>query len=168
MNPTHPQHESELADEHAAPGGKSINRAATVVTSAALGGAAAGALAGTVAGPVGTVVGAAVGALAAGAAGNAIASSVDAEAEQRYWRENYAERPYVDPSADYADYAPAYDYGVGSFVQHQGRDFDDVEEQLAREWTRARGSSSLDWDRARPASRDAWERVQVRVVRQRD
>ena len=62
---------------------------------AAAGGAAAGALAGTVAGPVGTVVGAVAGAVAGGLAGNEIAKSIDPTAEEAYWRENYASRPYV-------------------------------------------------------------------------
>lgn len=69
------------------------------------------------------------------------------------------------PSTDFADYGPAYDFGVGGFVRYPGRAFEEVEPELAQDWASARGTSRLDWARARPASQDAWERVNVVVVR---
>lgn len=162
---TDARNERELADEHAAPGGAAVNRAATVATSAALGGVAAGAMLGAVGGPVGAALGAAVGALAAGVAGNAVAASVDRDVEQSYWREHFAHRPYAGADADFDDFGPAYDHGVGGYLRNQGKDFDDVEDQLASEWATARGASRLDWERARPASREAWQRVSMIVVR---
>src|SRR5690242_20849258 len=66
---------------------------------AAAGGLAAGAAVGTVAGPVGSVVGAAVGAIAGGLAGKGIAELIDPTAEEAYWRDNYATRPYIDNGA---------------------------------------------------------------------
>ena len=82
---------------------------------AVLGGAAAGAATGTVAGPVGTVIGAAVGAIIGGLAGKGVAEAVDPTVEEAYWRDNFSSRPYVDSSASYDDYGPAYGYGVDSF-----------------------------------------------------
>jgi hypothetical protein len=142
-----------------APGGSTVNRVASVATSAALGGAATGAVVGAVAGPVGAAVGAAVGALAAGFAGNAVVNSVDASTEGEYWRDNFVHRPYVDPNADYADYGPAYDHGVHGYRTNPGRSFDEVESELAMRWPSSRGASNLSWDRARHASRDAWDRA---------
>ena len=145
--------------ESEVPGGAGLNRAATVVTSAALGAAISGALVGSVAGPVGAAVGAAVGALAAGIGGNAIAESVDADAEAAYWRNNYRDRPYVDPAASFDDYGPAFSHGVANFVKHRDRPFEDVEADLSLEWGTARGPSTLEWERAREASLDGWVRA---------
>ena len=126
---------------------------------AALGGAAAGAATGTVAGPVGTVIGAAVGAIIGGLAGKGVAEAIDPTVEDAYWRANYSSRPYVEGSATYDDYGPAYGYGVQSFGKNKGRSFDEVEPDLSRNWNTARGTSSLDWDKAKGATRDAWNKV---------
>lgn len=132
---------------------------------AAAGGVAAGALAGTVAGPVGTVVGAAVGAIAGGLAGKGIAEAVDPTAEEGYWRENYSSRPYVRSGARFDDYGPAYRYGVESYRQSNGHSFDEIEPDLKRDWSHARGTSNLSWDKAKDATRDAWQRVSNAVER---
>ena len=70
---------------------------------AALGGAAAGAAAGTVVGPVGTIVGTAVGAVIGGLAGKGVAEAIDPTREDVYWRDNYGDRPYVEPGSSYND-----------------------------------------------------------------
>ena len=126
---------------------------------AALGGAAAGAATGTVAGPVGTVIGAAVGAIVGGLAGKGVAESIDPTREDAYWRDNYADRPYIEKGSSFDDYGPAYGYGVNSYTRYPGRSFDEVEADLSRGWNTARGKSSLTWNRAKNASRDAWDRV---------
>lgn len=146
-------------EDHQAPGGSTVNRAASVATSAALGGAAAGALAGAVGGPAGAAVGAAIGAVAAGLAGNAVVNSVDADVEDSYWRSNFNQRPYAGADADFDDYGPAYRYGAETYVRHPGRRFEEVEITLSEGWVTSRGTSRLDWERARPAMRDSWERL---------
>lgn len=132
---------------------------------AALGGAAAGAATGTVAGPVGTLIGAAVGAVIGGLAGKGVAEQIDPTSEDAYWRENYAEQPYVDTSSSYDDYGPAYGYGVNSYTMYPGSTFEQIEPDLSRNWEASRGVSRLDWNRAKPASRDAWRRVSDKVER---
>jgi phage tail tape-measure protein len=127
---------------------------------AAVGGAAAGAAAGSVAGPVGTVVGAAVGAVAGGYAGKAAAESIDPTTEDAYWRENYTSRPYYESGTTYDEYAPAYRYGWESRQQFHDRRFEDVESDLERGWTKAKGNSRLGWEKAKLATRDAWHRVE--------
>ena len=126
---------------------------------AALGGAAAGAATGTVAGPVGTVIGAAVGAIIGGLAGKGVAEAIDPTVEAAFWRDNFSSRPYVESSASFDDYGPAYNYGVDSFGKNNGRSFDEVEPELSRDWNSSRGSSNLTWDKAKSASRDAWNKV---------
>lgn len=128
-------------------------------------GAAIGAMTGTVVGPVGTVIGAAVGAIAGGLAGKSVAEAMDPTAEQAYWRENYANRPYVGGDRSFDDYGPAYGVGASAFTQYPGRSFDDVEPDLSRDWSSARGKSNLDWAGAKEASRDAWNRMSNSVER---
>ena len=132
---------------------------------AAAGGVAAGAAAGSVAGPVGTVVGAAIGAVAGGLAGKGIAEMIDPTVEEAYWRETYSSRPYVTQGATYDDYGPAYMYGVENYPRYAGRSFDEVEPELARDWQRAKGKSSLTWENAKHATRDSWQRVSDTIER---
>lgn len=128
------------------------------------GAAGAGAAVGGMTGPVGAAVGAVVGAVAGALAGKGIANSVDPVAEDAYWRDNHANRPYSSGS-DYDEYGPAYGYGVEAHTRYPGRTFDDVEPELGRDWNSKRGNSSLEWDRAKHATRDAWQRVSDTVER---
>ena len=126
---------------------------------AALGGAAAGAVTGTAAGPIGTIVGAALGAIVGGLAGKSAAESIDPTSENVYWRDNFMHRPYAASGSTFDDYGPAYGYGVAAYSRYPGRRFDDLEADLSRDWTTARGRSNLEWARAREAARDAWLRA---------
>ena len=132
---------------------------------AAAGGMAAGAAAGSVAGPVGTVIGAAAGAVAGGLAGKAIAERIDPTVEEAYWRENYTSKPYIRSGSTFDDYGPAYMYGVENYGRFQGASFDEVESDLARDWQRAKGKSSLAWEDARHATRDSWQRLSDTIER---
>lgn len=127
---------------------------------AALGGAAAGAAAGMVGGPVGTVVGAIVGGVGGGLAGKATAEAIDPTVEEGYWRETYQSRPYYDRDYLYDDYAPAYRTGWEARSMYPNAGWTDVEDDMQRDWERARGSSRLTWDKARYAVRDAWDRAE--------
>ncbi len=129
-------------------------------------GLAAGAAIGSVVPGLGTVVGAAVGGLvgviAGGVGGAAIGFAIDAKEHDDYWREHYYDRPYAK-GLDYDYLGPAYRYGWEARGRHAAEaKWDDVEPQLAKDWTSARGESTLDWDRARFATRDAWDRVDTR------
>ena len=126
------------------------------VAGALVAGAATGAVVGTAAGPIGTVIGAAVGAVVGGLGGDAVASSVAQAHDAEYWRENYANRPYVEADDSYDDFGPAFEYGTSWRALHAGRSFDELEPELASRWEAARGASRLEWDRARHAARDAW------------
>jgi len=125
-------------------------------------GGAAGAAIGAAAGPVGALVGAGVGAIAGGFAGHSAAEAVNPTAEDDYWRDNFHNRPYVEPNESYDDYRPAYQLGWESFRKYggKGRSFEEVEDDIRREWERRKTRSPLTWDRARPAIRDAWDRVE--------
>ena len=125
----------------------------------AVSGTAMGALAGASVGPVGALAGAAVGGILGSVAGRSAAKSVDAAVESRHWEQNFKTRPYVDPALKYEDYEPAFRFGWESVARHDGRDFNDIDVELMREWDAHRGESPLTWERAREASRDAWDRI---------
>ncbi|MDZ4658537.1 MAG: hypothetical protein SH868_13250 [Bythopirellula sp.] len=127
---------------------------------AAAGGAAAGAAAGLAGGPIGAAIGAVIGGVAGGYAGKAVAEQIDPTAEEAYWRDEYRNRDYYDPNADFdAEIAPAYRYGWESRSRHESGNWNDVEGDLRDEWQSHRGESRLDWDQAMPATRDAWNRI---------
>jgi len=130
----------------------------------AAGGAAAGAAIGTaVAGPIGTAVGAVVGGVTGGLTGMTIAEVIDPEEDDAYWADNFRKRPYTSPHSSFKQYQPAYQYGRQAVIQHDGKSFDEVEEDLQQGWQTARGNSRLSWNRARSAARDAWDRtIQLR------
>jgi len=124
-----------------------------------LGGAAAGAATGTIAGPIGTVVGAAIGAVVGGLAGKGVAEEINPTRESAYWSENFSGRDYVAKGSSFNDYGPAYGFGVEARGRYPGRDFDDVESEMASDWAARRSASSLSWEHARHAARDAWNRI---------
>ena len=112
-----------------------------------------------VAGPIGTAIGAAAGTLVGALAGRGVAETINPAQEDEYWCDTYKTRSYVDPDMTYADYGPAYRYGIESYGRHHGRDFDAVEPELGRGWEGAKGNSRLTWERAQLATKDAWRRL---------
>ncbi len=124
------------------------------------GGAAVGASMGAVGGPIGMAAGAAIGALAGGAAGKAAGHVVNPEQESNYWRGAYQSAPYYTPGYTYDDYGPAYELGYNSRGRYAGTTFDSVENNLADDWERSKGTSRLSWQQAKSASRAAWDKVE--------
>jgi hypothetical protein len=130
------------------------------VGAGAAGGATAGAAVGSIAGPLGIAAGAVVGGTAGGLAGKAAAEAVNPTLEDKYWRSNYASRPYVKAGDSYDLYGPAYHYGWESYGRHEGVSFDDAETDLRRGWEAREGVAGQSWERAKHAVRDAWHRVE--------
>lgn len=126
----------------------------------ATGGGLAGAAIGSMAGPIGAGVGIVVGAIAGGYAGKAAAESFDPTSEEAYWRANYASRTYVTKGETYEQYQQAYRVGYESFERLNGRDFEDVENELRGDYNASAGKNAIGWDKARRATRDAWERLE--------
>lgn len=57
------------------------------------------------------------------------------------------------------DYAPAYRYGssAGSDARYRGRDSNEVETDVRRDWERSYPEQT--WDRFKDAVRQGWERM---------
>ena len=129
---------------------------------AAAGGAAAGAAIGTVAGPVGTAIGMAAGAIVGGLAGKGVAEKIDPTVEDAYWRTTYISRSYVDKDSPYDLYQSAYRTGYEGYGRYTGKRYEDVENDLHRDYEKTRRSSGLEWNKAKHATRDAWLRLEDR------
>jgi hypothetical protein len=146
---------------------------------AAAGGAIAGVGLGAAAGPLGAAVGAVVGGLAGGLAGKGIAEAIDPTAEDAYWRHEYPRREYYRAEVTYDDIQPAYRHGWEARSRYMDRSWDEVQEQVRREWESQRVERSSDrpadrpsdvvdrpigtWEDAQRPIRDAWDRVDQRV-----
>jgi hypothetical protein len=127
----------------------------------ATGGAAAGAaIGGAVAGPAGALAGGVVGAVSGAAFGHGVGEGVNPTVEDAYWRGNYKTRPYYN-GADYSEYEPAYRYGweAAGNPAYKGREFEQAEPDLERDWSKYRGTARLEWPDARAATRDAWIKI---------
>jgi hypothetical protein len=87
-----------------------------------------------------------------------IADMLDPAGEEAYWRENFQGQPYYDRGYEYDDYHPAYRAGWEGRARHDGRRFEDVEQELEADYNRNRGASRLAWEKCRAAARAAWDR----------
>jgi hypothetical protein len=146
-------------------GGAFAGAAAGGVAGAALAGASAGTIAG---GPIGAVAGAVAGVVAGsvigGITGKALAERFNPEHENAYWRNEFPRRPYaVSSQYGWDDYWPAYRFGYEHFPAHAQRSFDEVEQELSRDWQAGRGESRLEWIEARHAVRDEYERLAAAI-----
>ncbi len=106
------------------------------------------------------------GAYAGGTTGKALAERINPAHEDEYWRHEFPSRPYAVASPHgWDDFGPAYRYGYERYPDFDGRRFEEVEPEFARDWEQSRGDSNLGWDEARLAARDAFERIAVNFER---
>jgi hypothetical protein len=88
-------------------------------------------------------------------------ATVDWNTEDEYWRENYANRPYVGQNRDYERWRPAYRYGFESAQQYGNKRWQEVEPDLRSGWDRYehRGDQRSTWEQIKDAVRDGWDRL---------
>ena len=79
--------------------------------------------------------------------------------EERYWRDNYASRPYASGDRGFDYYGPGYRYGYESATKYRGRAWNDVERDLASGWDRVEYRGQSTWESVKDAVRDAWDRM---------
>ena len=126
----------------------------------AAGGALAGAALGTaIAGPVGLGVGAVVGGVAGAYGGTRIATALYPAEEESYWREHHAEEPWAENGSTYDEYADAYRTGYNGYLKYPGKDYDEIEPELEKEYGQSDANRVVSWDRARPALKASWRRA---------
>lgn len=90
------------------------------------------------------------------------------EQHASYWREQYSNEPYVTKGEKYDQYAPAYRTGYEGRSQYAGQRFEDVENDLKRDFENNKGDGAMGWDKARQACRAAWDRADQFVASQND
>lgn len=127
---------------------------------AVAGGTVGAVIGGVVAGPLGAMVGAAIGGVGGGLAGKGIGESVNPTEEDAFWRDHYSTRPYAS-GRTYDELQPAYRYGWEARTRVEDRPWNEVENDLSRDWSQRPGSR-LDWNDVKGATRDAWDRVDAR------
>ncbi|HEY1771387.1 MAG TPA: hypothetical protein VGG02_14135 [Chthoniobacterales bacterium] len=123
------------------------------------GAAAGGAIGAAVGGPVGAVAGAIIGGVAGAYSGRGVAEAVNPTVEEQYWRENHAAQSYATAEHTYEHFAPAYRVGYEAVAKYPGKDFDEIDDDLALDYQKYQPGSALPWDQVRPATRAAWNKV---------
>lgn len=85
---------------------------------------------------------------------------VDPAIEREYWSKTFEDRPYYKDGPEYAGYELAYRLGWESAerTEYAGKQFEDVEPELEKNWTSSSGPTD-PWTDARDATHDAWLRV---------
>jgi hypothetical protein len=127
---------------------------------AAGGGLTGAAIGAAVGGPVGAAIGAVVGGIAGAYGGKGVAEAVNPTEEEKYWRENHEGQEWAaDDSSTYEDYSPAYKTGYEGVTKYAGREYHEIENDLARDYDKNDANPAIPWDRARPAVKAAWTRV---------
>ena len=129
-------------------------------TGGGLAGAAVGAAMG---GPVGAVVGAVVGGAAGAYSGRGVAEALNPTEEDNYWRDNHASQEWAAAGESYDQYAPAYRTGYEGVTKYAGKQYHEIEGDLARDYEKNDANPAIPWDRARPAVKAAWSRVSGEV-----
>jgi hypothetical protein len=84
---------------------------------------------------------------------------LDWGAEEGYWRDNWASRPYASADLGFDYYRPAYRYGFESASQTPRREWRDVEDELRSGWDRYEHRGTSAWEHVKDAVRDGWHRV---------
>ncbi|MCE3261924.1 MAG: hypothetical protein K0R43_1003 [Pseudoduganella sp.] len=105
----------------------------------------------------GMAAGGAIGALAGGMAGQGIGTLLNPSEERVYWQDHYRNESYFNPNFDYDDYEPAYMLGYTARQRYRGT-WDELQEQLERDWETVKGRSRMAWEHAKDAVRAAYER----------
>jgi hypothetical protein len=84
---------------------------------------------------------------------------VDLTAEEKYWREHHDTQPHATEGTTYEHFAPAYRVGVEAATKYPGKEFHEIEDDVALDYEKHRIGSALPWDNVRGASRAAWSKV---------
>lgn len=84
---------------------------------------------------------------------------LDWTTEEDYWRSNYSTRPYASTNRDFEYWRPGYRYGYESAMSHQGRKWNEVENELRTGWDKYQYRGQTTWEQIKDAVRDGWDRV---------
>ena len=86
-------------------------------------------------------------------------TTLDWKTEEDYWRTNYTNRSYIGANKEFEYWRPGYRYGYDSAMKYQGRNWNDVENDLRTGWDRYEHRGKAAWEQIKDAVRDGWNRV---------
>lgn len=109
-------------------------------------------------GPVGAMVGGTLGALIGGFAGKAFVGDGDFPEEAIHWEQHFRREPYFHSGFTFADYWPAYLFGLDYY--RRDVEPEQAEADLEHAWEQRRGESRLSWTQAKEPARASWERLE--------
>ena len=84
---------------------------------------------------------------------------LDIGAEERYWRDTWASRPYTAADRGFEYYWPGYRYGAECATRMHGRRWAEVENDVRAGWDRYEHRGRTTWENMKDAVRDAWDRL---------
>ena len=122
------------------------------------GGLAGAAIGAAVGGPAGAAIGAVVGGVVGAFSGRGVAEAVNHTEEDNHWREHHSKQEWAGDSP-YEHFENAYRTGHEGAVKYAGRQYHEIELDLARDYEKNDANPAIPWDRARPAVRAAWDRL---------
>jgi hypothetical protein len=93
------------------------------------------------------------------AATSSEADEIDVATEENYWRKHYRELGYVQETDDYELFEPAFRTGYMGRRRHPGKTFQEVENELRRDYEAVAGATALGWEKAVCAACDAWNQA---------
>jgi hypothetical protein len=129
-------------------------------------GVLAGAAIGSIAGPLGTVIGGIAGAIGGWWTGRAISEAAAnfTHADDVHYRDAYEASDARLADRSYDDVRPAYQLGhlASHNPDYQGRDFEEVEQDLQQGWSADVSRTSGNWQQVRAFARDGYERGRER------
>lgn len=85
--------------------------------------------------------------------------TIDLEAEERYWREHHQGQPHAKQGSTFEHFAPAYRVGAEAAQKYPGKEFQDIEDDVALDYSKHQPGEALPWDHVRAASHAAWARA---------
>ena len=85
--------------------------------------------------------------------------SIDLTAEEKYWQEHHQTQPHATEGTTYKHFASAYRVGAEAATKYPGKDFHEIEDDIALDYEKHQIGSALPWDRVRGASKAAWSKV---------
>jgi hypothetical protein len=86
-------------------------------------------------------------------------SANDPAKEKIDWREHHSTQPYAAGERSYEDYLPAYRTAHAAYEKHAGKEFEEVEDDIALDYEKHHPGAALPWDEARAAVRSAWDKL---------
>jgi hypothetical protein len=85
--------------------------------------------------------------------------TINLDAEERYWREHHEEQAHAKEGTPFEHFAPAYRVGAQAAEKYPGKEFQEIEDDVALDYSKHQAGEALPWDHVRGASHAAWARA---------